>query len=52
VDNYSHEEIESILISAMFPTIHVGIVYFPFPTQNRTGHVGLKGKIQQQIIFL
>jgi hypothetical protein len=44
-ENYSHEEIEIMLILAMFPTIHVGIFYFPFLIQNRTGHVPVKGRL-------
>jgi len=41
-----------MLILAMFPTIHVGIFYFPFPIQNKTGHVRVPGRIRQQIICL
>ena len=51
-ENYSHEEIEIMLILAMFPTIHVGIFYFPFLIQNRTGHVPVKGRLWQHIICL
>jgi len=44
VENYCHVEIESMLILAMFPTVHFGIFYFPFLIRSRTAHVRVKGR--------